>query len=139
MIENFIKKYQKIFFIIFFFLVIFLSKKQFFYRQLGYSSIPFTTDILDEKNYIWAAKSFLQTGIPTAWSNLFTYKKLTNGGSLVGINIYFEGKRPSFKRIEEIKFPLTAVAEIDVGKGKEHILMVQPFLDHSFLSGVILV
>jgi len=32
---------------------------------------------------------------------------------------------------------VAAVVEIDVGKGKEHISIVQPFMDHTFVAGLI--
>ena len=130
---------KKIFFLLSFILVIFLSNRYLVHRQIGYQEIPKTTDILDEKNNIWAAKSFLQTGIPTAWSMLDAYK--INGGKgsveIEGLSIKVEGEKPSLSNISKFDYPVVAVTEIDVGKGREHILFVQPFLDYSFLTGLI--
>ena len=130
---------KKIIFLFSLILVIFLSNRYLAYRQLGYREIPKTNDILDEKNYIWAAKSFLQTGIPTAWSNLDAYKEHLNRGDITfkDISIAYKKEKPSLNNTKEFDYPVVAVAEIDVGKGKEHILFVQPFLDHSFLAGLI--
>ncbi|KPJ70568.1 hypothetical protein AMJ51_01540 [Microgenomates bacterium DG_75] len=120
-------------------LVLFLSDKYLFHKKLGFEEIPNTTDVLDEMNYVWAGKSFLQTGIPTAWSNLDAYKK--NGEKKVikikNLSLTYNGEKPSLKNVRKFDYPLVAVAEIDVGKGMEQMLMVQPFIDHSFFSGLI--
>jgi len=130
---------KKIIFLLSLILVIFLSNRYLAYRQLGYREIPETTDILDEKNYIWAAKSFLQTGIPTAWSTLDAYKNNERKGDveIEGLSINVEGEKPSLSNISKFDYPVAAVVEMDVGKGEEQILFVQPFIDHSFVSGLV--
>ena len=121
-------------------LVLFLSWQYLPRKTLGLAEIPKATDILDEKNYVWAAKSFWQTGIPTAWSNLDAYKVGIEGRKGIGfedLSITFQGEKPSLKNREKFDYPVAAVEEIDVGKGKEQILFVQPFFDHSFLAGLV--
>lgn len=118
--------------------VIFCAFKFFAYKKLAYQVIPATTDILDEKNYIWAAKSFLQTGIPTAWSNLEAYgNKARNELQFDGVSIVLKGEKPSVGNIAKFNYPAIVVSQIDVGKGNEHLRFVQPFLDHSFFAGLI--
>lgn len=85
-------------------LLTFFSKKLFYYRWIGYESIPPTTNILDEKNYVAAGYSFRKTGIPTAWSNLNSYKNLFDEKKVNGvidfnnINITFNGQEPNLSR-----------------------------------------
>lgn len=120
-------------------LVIFLSHQYLDHKTLGFREIPETTDILDEKNYVWAAKSFLQTGVPTAWSNLDAYKKNDKKGviEIENLSLTYDGEKPSLKNVRKFNYPLVAVSEMDVGKGKEQISIVQPFVDHSLFSGLI--
>lgn len=129
----------QVFFFLSLLLIVIFSIKFFPLRKLGYQEIPGTTDILDEKNYIWAAKSFLQTGIPTAWSNLEAYQPLKKRENIGfdGLSLTSKNQKPSFGNRGDFNYPLTAVTEADVGKGKEQILIVQPFFDHSFFSGTI--
>jgi len=133
-----IKRGQVLFFLSLLLTVIF-SIKFFPLRKLGYQEIPVTTDILDEKNYIWAAKSFLQTGIPAAWSNLDAYQPLKKRENIGfdGLSLTSKNQKPSFDNRGDFDYPITAITEVDVGKGKEQILIVQPFFDHSFFSGII--
>jgi hypothetical protein len=122
-------------------LLAFFSKKLFYFRWIGYELIPPTTNILDEKNYVAAGYSFRKTGIPTAWSNLNSYKKLFEKKKIAGVidfnnvNITFNGQKPDLKN-RKLFSPLIYVTNTDVGKGQESILLVQPFLDHSFFAGV---
>jgi len=129
---------NQIFFLLSLVFVIFCSWRLLAYKKLGYREIPQTTDILDEKNYIWAAKSFLQTGVSTAWSNLDAYEKEKERKDigLEGLSITFKGEKPSLSNISKFDYPVAAVTEIDVGKGPEQILIVQPFFDHSFVAGL---
>ncbi len=122
-------------------LLAFFSKKLFYFRWIGYELIPQTTNILDEKNYVAAGYSFRKTGIPTAWSNLNSYKKLADEKKITGVvdfnnvSITLNGQEPDFQN-RKLFSPIVYVTNTDVGKGQESILLVQPFLDHSFLSGV---
>lgn len=122
-------------------LLAFFSKKLFYFRWIGYELIPPTTNILDEKNYVAAGYSFRKTGIPTAWSNLNSYtvpkeKKEDKVVEFNNISLTVNGQEPNLKNRELFDYPIFYVTNTDVGKGQESILLVQPFLDHSFFSGV---
>ncbi|HUV42633.1 MAG TPA: phospholipid carrier-dependent glycosyltransferase [Patescibacteria group bacterium] len=123
-------------------LFIFFTKSDLkFNRYIGYESIPSTTDIYDELNYIHAGYSFRQTGIPTAWSNLGCYLKSPGKTKQIfgfdGINIRVNGQVPNIINAKKYNYPFSVVKEIDRGKGQEHILFVQPFLDHPILGSLI--
>lgn len=129
---------RKLIFLFCLILVAFLGQRYFAYKTLGIREIPLTTDILDEKNYIWAAKSFLQTGIPTAWSNLDAYgRQVRKDFELDGLSIKYQDEAPSLKNIKKFDYPVVTVKEADVGKGPEQLLIVQPFFDHSFVAGLV--
>lgn len=122
-------------------MLVFFSKKLFYFRWIGYESIPKTTVILDEKNYVAAGYSFRKTGIPTAWSNLnsYTYPKEEEKNNVVDFNnisITVNSQEPSIKNKDLFDYPVFYVANTDVGKGQESILLVQPFFDHPPLSGL---
>ena len=122
-------------------LLAFFSKKLFYFRWIGYESIPETTVILDEKNYVAAGYSLRKTGIPTAWSNLnsYTLPKEKPGKKVIDFNnvsLTVDGQEPSLKNKEFFDYPVFYVTNTDVGKGQESILLVQPFFDHPLLSGV---
>ena len=112
-----------------------------FNRYIGYENIPSTTDIYDELNYVHAGYSFRQTGIPTAWSNLDSYRKSTEKTNWIadfdGINMVINGKVSNLQNVEKNNYPVSVVKEIDRGKGQEHTFFVQPFLDHPILGGLI--
>ncbi|HUW24461.1 MAG TPA: phospholipid carrier-dependent glycosyltransferase [Patescibacteria group bacterium] len=140
-----IPKATKIPWLIFLLSVIFVghfSKKLYYFRWIGYESIPGGTAILDEKNYVSAGYSFRKTGIPTAWSNLDAYvilakeKKRANSTEFNGISITLGGNTPDLKNKKNFDYPIIHVADVDIGKGQESILIVQPFFDHSPLSGI---
>ena len=76
-------------------LLAFFSKKLFYFRWIGYELIPPTTNILDEKNYVAAGYSFRKTGIPTAWSNLNSYKKIFDEKKITGSSILTTLTSPS--------------------------------------------
>jgi hypothetical protein len=122
-------------------LLAFFSKKLFYFRWIGYESIPKTTVILDEKNYVAAGYSFRKTGIPTAWSNLnsYTLPKEEQENKVIDFNnvsIIVDGQEPNLKNKKLFDYPVFYVTNTDVGKGQESILLVQPFFDHPLLSGI---
>jgi hypothetical protein len=122
------------------FFLAFLSQKLFYFRWIGYESIPKTANILDEKNYVAAGYSFLKTGVPTAWSNLnaYTLPKEKNE-QVIGFNnisLTVNNQEPNLKNKKQFDYPIFYVTNTDVGKGEESILLVQPFLDHSPLAGI---
>lgn len=132
-------KYYKFFF---FAILLFLLSKAFSYqRWLGFDQIPKPT-IFDERDYAYAGYTFRKTGIPTAWSTMDVYKILDvkypiNNRDFDGLSITFDNKTPSFSNRELFNYPKTHVIELDVGKGKEQIRLVQPFLDHPIFGSYI--
>ncbi len=126
-------------------LLVFFSKKLFYFRWIGYESIPETTVILDEKNYVAAGYSLRKTGIPTAWSNLNSYtlpkdaNNNDNNEKVTGFNnvsITINNQEPNLENRKLFDYPVFYVANTNVGKGLEDILLVQPFFDHPLLSGI---
>lgn len=113
----------------------FLSYKFYFNKWLGYESIP-TTFIFDEHDYPFVGYSFRQTGIPTGWSTMEIYKELDiqkeNSQTIEfnGINITANQNKPSISNKNDFNYPVTAVTDVDIGKGIETIRIVQPFFDH---------
>jgi hypothetical protein len=122
--------------------LIFLSYKYFYTKWLGYESIPNTTDILDERNYAFAGYSFRKTGVPIGWTNMDVYKDLADNKShfdlgFDGLNITSGGKKPNLKNMSDFNYPVYSVTDIDIGKGKDTIRLVQPFFDHPILGSYI--
>jgi len=119
--------------------VIFLSSKYYHLKWLGYESIPGTTDILDERNYAFAGYTFRKTGVPTAWTNMDIYKDLADTKkhtniAFNGLHITSNGQNPNLKNISDFNYPVYTITEIDIGKGKDTVRLVQPFLDHPILG-----
>ncbi|NMC99789.1 MAG: hypothetical protein GYA62_08725, partial [Bacteroidales bacterium] len=110
-------------------------------RSLGYSSIP-EPYIADEYDYIWQAISLKKNGIPIAWSNLsgvYSDEKLRpRKGGIAGTSITVDGKTIDLSEFKKDSRPITAVTEINWGKGKEHMYFVAPFFYHSPVGGLIL-
>ena len=141
MLAFLIEKRTKVFFVICFLLVIFFSFKTYPLKTLGYKSIPNKGEILDEYDFGWIGKSFLETGVPTAWSDLGVYSKENPEKNIIskmeGFSILANGRKPSFKSFSSFPKPMVKVETLDYGKGDRHIRFVQPFLDHPPLAGVI--
>ncbi|MCL4384115.1 glycosyltransferase family 39 protein [Patescibacteria group bacterium] len=115
-------------------------------RRLGSERIPNTTDILDEKDYAWVGYSFRRGGIPSGWSMVdgaykaaeSKEKKERKGvTSFDGISLRQDGQVPTLINKETFVYPITRTIQADFGKGKEYVTMVQPFLDHSPLAGIL--
>lgn len=113
-----------------------------FLRKIGYFRTPEPYVILDEHTNVWHGLSIRKTGIPTAWSILSVYKenslKYGSGGGIEGFLIKPAGINPALLGYREVKSPVTAVFEKDLGKGVNHIPLVQPYLDHPPLAGIVL-
>lgn len=125
-----------------FLLLIFSFYQSYSLRKIGFNVIPEPSVILDEHTNVWNGLSIRKTGLPTAWSILPAYrvdaKKHGSGGGVEGFNIKVDGKLPGFLNYRSFKSPITSVLEMNVGKGKEHIQIVQPYLDHPPLGGLVL-
>ena len=141
--KNFLALISKHFILI---LVVILSFSFFYLKWIGYASVP-DNNILDEKNYVLSGYSFRKTLIPVAWTNMIIYPDLSKtkdrGGlnkinfASNGINLSINGIDPTINNKNYFKYPLAWTTELDVGKGVEHITLVQPFLDHPFFGGLI--
>jgi hypothetical protein len=134
-----LRKHYKLFILI---LIPIVFSSIFYYnKRIGAQEIP-TTDILDEINYVQAGYTLRKTGIPTAWSLLGTYKDLaekhkTPPANFDDLMIEIKGKKPKLAKANKYKYPIVLVSQQDRGIGDEHLLFVQPFLDHPLLAGVI--
>lgn len=111
-------------------------------RKIGYFQIPEPFIILDEHTNIWHGLSLRKAGIPTAWSIITAYKedskKFGSGGGVDGFTIKSGEEIPTLNRYRKIKSPIISVIEKDIGKGMQHIPLVQPYLDHPPLGAVLL-
>lgn len=131
---------------LFFLLIIFLSFSFFYLKSIGYYLIP-ENNIFDERNYALSGYSFRKTLIPIGWSNMGPYGDLSRtkdrGGlnhvyfASNGVNLSVNGIDPNIYNKDYFKYPLAWTTELDFGKGKEHIVLVQPFLDHPILGSLI--
>lgn len=114
-----IKLNKKLVFLTINLVTVFLLSRHFFYQKwLGYELIP-ENNIFDEHDYPYVGYTFRTTGIPIGWSNMNIYKILED------------------KYKDSSRYPQTSVAEVDIGKGKEQIRLVRPFLDHPPLGSLI--
>ena len=98
---------KKIFFIFCSLLVLFLSSKYYYQKWFGHELIP-NHDILDERDYAFVGYTFRKTGIPTGWTTLGAYKTVSQRNH---------------------QYPVISVVDVNVGKGKETIILVKPFFD----------
>ena len=57
-------------------------------------------------------------------------KKDNSNLSFDGISINTQGQKPNLKNKQLFNYPVTTVIDVDIGKGKETIRIVQPFFDH---------
>jgi len=127
---------KKYFFIVLSFIIAFLVIKQsLILRNFNYDVYP--TPGLDEYNYVWQAISLRKTGLPLAWTlNSGEYKNPKYqpvAGNVEGFSINsFDQKKFQYQ-----KSPLSAVKELDYGKGMEQILFVAPFFDHPPIGGLV--
>ena len=137
---------KKVGVILFLLLLGWLSYRSYYLKDLGMERIPKTTTILDEKDYAWVGYSFRRGGISSGWSMMEgAYKKaetisaVGRKGSVDfdGLSLRIESQRPTLINSRAFGYPITRTIEVDMGKGKEQLTIVQPFLDHSPLAGII--
>jgi hypothetical protein len=119
--------------------VIFINQSRYL-RGLGYETIP-EPYIADEYDYVWQAISLQKYGLPVAWStftDVYSNSKYQpQKGKLEGLGISVEGKIIDLKEFRQNPKPITAITEINWGKGKEHMYFVAPFFYHPPLGGLI--
>lgn len=111
-------------------------------RFVGYQVIPEPYIILDEHTNVWHGVSLRKTGVPSAWSILGSYMKLSKtigvGGMVDGFNISVDGIKPTFENFPDFPKPAIAINEFDFGRGLSHTRIVQPYLDHPPFGAYIL-
>jgi len=128
---------------ILFFLLLLLSDGM---RTAGYSSIPEPNGILDERTNVWVGLSIRKTGIPSAWTELAIYKdlyweKYGNAApeiTATGFNFESNNEPISLATYNDYPKPLYTVKSFDFSGEERAIAMVQPYLDHPPLGGLIL-
>lgn len=113
----------------------FTSKAKYF-RWFDYHKTPATVDIIDELDYAYIGYTLRQNGISTGWSMMNYYQTL---GSQYQTHykqacIYKDGQKPDLTNIKTFNYPIYTTIETDIGKGKEHLTLVQPFVDHPPLA-----
>ncbi len=119
--------------------VLFYSHEFFFLRRLALAKIP-VPEILDEFDFVWTGKSFLQTGVPTGWSDLGAYNSSKLGvayGSLAGFSMKQNGEKISLFNYINYHFPVISIRKIDYGLGDRYIRFVTPYFDHPLLAAVV--
>lgn len=120
-------------------LVIFITFQFAKIRSVGYERIP-TIGIFDERNYALQGISIRQNGIPIGWSDSGSYEKTIGNvqtTKLDGLRIEVNGQAPSFWSFGNFPKPVLSVNEFDFGLGKQHLKLVQPFLDHTPIGGLV--
>lgn len=108
-------------------------------RSVGYERIP-TIGIFDERNYALQGISIRRNGIPIGWSDSGSYEKTTGNvqtTKLNGLQIEVNNQPPSFWSFGNFPKPVLSVNEFDFGLGKQHLKLVQPFLDHTPIGGLV--
>lgn len=108
-------------------------------RQIGYDKIP-GNEVFDERDYALQGFSLRTTGIPIGWSLSGEYDTKPENNSRVsleGFSILVNDVRPSVSNFKTFPKPLVSVNEFDLGFGTEHVKLVQPFIDHPPLGGLI--
>jgi len=112
-------------------------------KKLGYNNVPPSSDIFDERANVYAGISFLNTGVPTGWSILDSYRYLEERKnypqmSFNGISLLIDDTmaKPTNKSV--FHYPITSVQTFDFEDyDKNTIQIVQPYIDHSPLGGII--
>lgn len=129
--------------IIFFFLslmvVAFYSSRFLYLRNLALEKIP-RPEILDEFDFVWVGKSFLQAGVPVGWSDFGAYRDENNRplrGKISGFVMEESGKKITYRDVFKQHFPVVSVETVDYGLGDRYINFVAPYFDHPLLAAVI--
>ena len=133
-------KNKKIFRLIIALLIVFFySQKIVFSKYLALEKIP-TPEILDEFDFVWVGKSFLQTGIPTGWSDFSLYRSPTNYPPLEALQNFSmqkDGQPITFKNRKAAALPRVSIETVDYGLGDRQLNFVAPYLDHPPLAALV--
>ena len=131
---------NKIVLIIAVFLSVYIIKTGAYIRWLGYERIP-DIGIFDERNYALQGLSIRNNGVPAAWSDSGAYEYGFHPedvqAKFIDLSIVANGLKPNLKNYPKFPKPLYIVREYDFGFGKQQLKLVQPFMDHSPIGGLI--
>lgn len=131
---------QKLPYLLFFFLSVLIIGQGVKLRWLGYERIP-DLGIFDERNYALQGLSIRQNGIPVGWSDSGAYLKgytpETVGAKFEDLSIVALGEKPRIGNYYQFPKPVYSVQEYDFGFGRQHLKLVQPFMDHSPIGGLV--
>lgn len=108
-------------------------------RWIGHEIVP-ENGIFDERDYALQGYSLRKTGIPIGWSTLPGYDNMPDsniGIKLDGFSILANGIKPNLSNFKNFPKPLVSINQFDVGLGMQHTRLVQPFIDHPPLGGLI--
>jgi hypothetical protein len=140
MIISGMRYFKIIIFIVSILLAAYFINQSRYLRELGYETIP-EPRTADEYDYVWQAISLKKYGLPVAWStftNVYSDSKYQpQKGSLRGLGISVDDKIINLTEFKKDPRPITAISEIDWGKGREHMYFVAPFFYHPPLGGLI--
>lgn len=115
-------------------------------RCISYDSVPEPFSVLDERTNVAHGISLRRSGVPAAWSDLRSYwdfslnkkPQKSYGLDLNGFNIYLDGKKPTLFPLSEFPPVTIYTKELNLGLGPMHTSIMQPYLDHPPLGGLIL-
>lgn len=113
------------------------------YRLRYLQAFPPARATYDEEAYLWVGKSLLRTGVPTSWSFVSGYGELEKqkpsieNRVIVGYSLTANGEQPKLANWKSFPKPLTKPQEVSVDGTATHFTIVQPFLDHPPLGGII--
>jgi hypothetical protein len=129
-----------VYFLLSFGFLVFITYQGSLLRQIGYERIP-ENKIFDERNYALQGISIRKSGIPIGWSDSGAYdngfKPEDTQAGLPDFNITAWGNSPTIKNFNMFPKPLYIVREYNLGYGVQQVKLVQPFLDHSPIGGLI--
>ena len=121
-------------------IAVFFINQSRYLRGLGYETIP-EPHTADEFDYVWQAISLQKYGLPVAWSmfnGVYSNPKYNSASrNLNGFTMSLGGKTIDLQDFKNNPRPITAVTQIDWGKGTEYMSFVMPFFDHPPLGGFI--
>jgi 4-amino-4-deoxy-L-arabinose transferase-like glycosyltransferase len=115
-------------------------------RKVSYFLIPNSTEILDERTNVWVGLSIRSTGVPSAWTDLSIYKDIWKEKQLANnydvatnkFNVIINQQPVTLSNFHNYPKPTISVEKYNLGEGEKNIDIVQPYLDHPPLGGLIL-
>ncbi len=121
-----------------FLLTILVLYKTYPLKLISYDKIPSPGITFDEYAFAWMGKSFLQSGMPVSWTtNPGLYKKSQQDVVISKWGLKVNGIEPTWQNLFQIQKPAVISTTFNYGLGDRHIDLVQPYLDHPPLAGII--